>query len=65
MKSVAEETFGPLERDSVFVTQANAFLDCLEGLAPPVCTLDEGFDTLRANLAALTSVRTGSWQTLT
>lgn len=60
-----EETFGPLERDSVFVTQANAFLDCLEGSASPVCTLDEGFDTLRANLAALASVRTGSWQTLT
>jgi len=60
-----EETFGPLERDTVFVAQANAFLDCLEGRAPPVCTLDEGFDTLRANLAALASVRTGSWQTLT
>jgi len=59
-----EETFGPLERDSLFVAQASAFLDSIEGLAPAVCTLDEGLDTLRANLAALASVRTGSWQTL-
>ncbi|MFH1267668.1 MAG: Gfo/Idh/MocA family oxidoreductase, partial [Planctomycetota bacterium] len=51
-----EEDFGPIERDSLFVDQANAFLDCVEGLAPPVCTLEEGLQTLRANLAALASV---------
>lgn len=57
-----EETFGPLERDTMFVAQAGAFLDCIEGKAPPVCTLDEGIATLRANLAALASVRERRWQ---
>jgi len=57
-----EETFGPLERDAMFVAQAGAFLDCIEGDAPPRCTLDEGIATLRANLAALTSVRERRWQ---
>ncbi len=57
-----DETFGPIERDSLFIDQANAFLDCIEGRAPPVCTLDEAIQTLRANLAALRSVETRSWQ---
>ena len=57
-----EETFGPLQRDAMFVAQADAFLDCVEGQAPPVCTLDEGIATLRANLAALASVRERRWQ---
>ncbi|OHB82504.1 MAG: hypothetical protein A2V98_17865, partial [Planctomycetes bacterium RBG_16_64_12] len=59
-----EEDFGPIERDSLFVAQANAFLDCIEGLARPVCTLDEGIDTLRANLAALASLTAHNWQTV-
>jgi len=57
-----EETFGPLQRDTMFVAQAGAFLDCIEDDAPPRCTLDEGIATLRANLAALTSVRERRWQ---
>jgi len=59
-----EESFGPIERDSLFVAQANAFLDCVEGTRAPVCTLDEGIETLRANLAALASVRERRWQTV-
>ena len=59
-----DEDFGPIERDSLFVAQANAFLDCVEGVAPPVCTLDEGLDTLRANLAALASAQERRWQTV-
>jgi predicted dehydrogenase len=57
-----EETFGPLERDAWFVAQARAFLDCVDGLAPPMCTLDEGIETLRVNLAVLRSARERRWQ---
>ncbi|MEZ6054277.1 MAG: Gfo/Idh/MocA family oxidoreductase [Planctomycetaceae bacterium] len=50
-----------LERDDMFVTQANRFMDFLDGKAEPGCTLAEGIQTLRVNLAALQSVREGSW----
>ncbi|MFW6060562.1 MAG: Gfo/Idh/MocA family protein [Phycisphaeraceae bacterium] len=46
-----------LERDTGFIAQANAFLNCLEGrCARPLCTIEEGEQTLRVNLAALRSV---------
>ena len=51
----------PLERDDLFVRQANSFLDLLDGKADPVCTLDDGRQTLRVNLAALKSVRERRW----
>jgi predicted dehydrogenase len=54
----------PAERDTLFITQANASLDAVEGIAPPPCSLAEGVQTLRVNLAALASVEFGSWQTL-
>jgi predicted dehydrogenase len=50
-----------LERDDLFVRQANAFLDTLEGTAPPVCSLEEGLQTLRVNLAALQSWQQRKW----
>ena len=50
-----------LERDDMFVTQANRFMDFMDGKAEPGCTLAEGIQTLRVNLAALQSVREGSW----
>ncbi|MHC4403329.1 MAG: Gfo/Idh/MocA family protein [Planctomycetota bacterium] len=56
------ESFGPLERDALFVAQADAFLDVLEEGAQPVCTLEEAVQTLRANLAALASVEKRCWQ---
>ncbi|MEO6875964.1 MAG: Gfo/Idh/MocA family oxidoreductase [Opitutaceae bacterium] len=43
------------ERDQLFVAQANAFLDGCEGRPTPMCTLEEGRQTLRFNLAALQS----------
>ena len=49
------------ERDTLFVRQANAFLDAVEGKAAPVCTLAEGAATMRVNLAILESVRSGAW----
>lgn len=57
-----DETFPPLERDTLFIAQANAFLDAVEGKAAPLCSLDEGLQTLRVNLAALASVESRNWQ---
>jgi len=59
-----DEPHEPLPRDAAFLTQANRFLDSVEGRTPPLCTLEEGVQTLRVNLAALASVETGHWQTI-
>lgn len=48
------------ERDQLFVAQANAFLDGCEGRPNALCTLEEGIQTLRFNLAALRSWRENS-----
>lgn len=58
-----EETAGELARDDMFIAQANAFLDAVDGRAAGVCSLREGVDTLRACLAALKSADEGGWQT--
>ncbi len=55
-----EEEF-QFERDDMFLTQATAYLDQLEGSAGPACSLDEARQTLCANLAALKSLETGNW----
>lgn len=57
-----DESTGPLERDTIFIAQANGFLDAVEGKAPVTCTLDEGLQTLRVNLAALASWDEGRWE---
>jgi predicted dehydrogenase len=59
-----DEPYEPLPRDGLFVAQANAFLDTVEGRAPPLCTLEEGLQTLRVNLAALASLERQTWQTI-
>jgi predicted dehydrogenase len=46
-------------RDDLFIAQANAFLDGIEGKFNSLCTLDEAVQTLKFNLAALESARTG------
>lgn len=46
------------ERDSLYIAQVNAFLDGCEGKSNPLCTLEEGIQTLRFNLAALRAWRT-------
>lgn len=43
------------ERDFLYASQAHAFLDGCEGKANALCTLEEGIQTLRFNLAALQS----------
>jgi predicted dehydrogenase len=50
---------GPLERDDLFLAQANAFLDGLHGMPTDLCTFDEAVQTLKSNLAALESARSG------
>ncbi|WP_395719104.1 Gfo/Idh/MocA family protein [Prosthecobacter sp.] len=52
-------TAPPLERDDLFIAQANAFLDGMEGKPTPLCTFDEAVQTLRFNRAALQSAATG------
>lgn len=60
-----DETIAPLERDTVFIAQANMFLDAIEGRRPVLCPVSEGLQTLRVNLAALSSVRERRWETIT
>ncbi len=57
-----DELMAPLERDSLFVTQAHAFLDAIEFKGDVPCTLMDGLQTLRVNLAALASLNQGTWQ---
>jgi predicted dehydrogenase len=45
----------PVERDTPFIIQATAFLDQLDGGPSRLCSLEEGRQTLRFNLAALAS----------
>jgi len=54
-----DEPAAPLERDDWFIRQEQAFLDAMEGKAAPLCTLAEGLQTLKVNLAALASADTG------
>lgn len=50
----------PVERDTPFVNQANAFLDQLEGQPSRLCSLEAAAHTLRFNLAALASAKSGA-----
>ena len=56
------QEFGPRERDVGYIAQANAFLDAIEQGAPPACSLAEGLQTLRVNLAALRSIDSRAWE---
>jgi predicted dehydrogenase len=48
-----------VERDDWFIRQANAFLDGVEGKRSVLSTFGEAAQTLKFNLAALESARTG------
>lgn len=54
-----DHTSPPLERDDLFIAQAHAFLDGMEGRAGVLSTIEEAAQTLRVNAAALRSVRSG------
>jgi predicted dehydrogenase len=58
------ETSRPLERDMLFIRQAEAFLDAIDGRRTPLCTLDEGTQSLQVNLAILASAEKRDWQTV-
>ena len=49
------ESLAGFERDTIFVRQANAFLDALAGKQPPPCTVAEAVRTLKVNLAVISS----------
>lgn len=49
------------ERDAMFLAQAHAFIDAFEGKGKPLCTLAEGVQTLRVNLALLEASRAPAW----
>ena len=51
--------FPAVDRDDWFVRQANSFLDGVEGKPSNLSTFDEAVQTLKFNLAALESARTG------
>ncbi len=57
-----DEPAGPLERDWLFMRQANAFLDAVEGKAAMLCSLAEARQTLAVNLAILRSAERGGWE---
>ena len=59
-----DTTFPEGDRDANFVRQANAFLDAIEGAGPVPCTLEEGLQTLKVNLAALRAADEHTWQTI-
>ncbi len=59
-----DETVEPAKRDDHFITQANTFLDMLEGKTSGWNTIEDALQTLRCNLAILKSVEEGCWQTI-
>lgn len=56
-----DEPCEPLERDDLFIAQANRFLDAAFGKAAPSCTLDEATQTLRTNQAILRACDSREW----
>lgn len=52
------------DRDTLFMRQAQAFVAAVREGTPPLCSLDEGVQTLRVNRAILDSVMHPSWRML-
>ena len=59
-----EEVFPKLERDDLFVAQANHFLDMIESNASPHCSLDEGLATLKVVMAIQRALTTRQWESV-
>ncbi len=47
------ENLENLDRDAWFIFQEQAFIDAIEGKAPPLCSLEEGAHTLKVTLKIL------------
>ena len=54
----------PTERDELYIEQARHFLAATRGEKPVACTLEEGWQTLRAVFAARRSVESGQAETV-
>src|SRR5262249_21731226 len=52
------------ERDTLFTLQAESFLPAIEGLQKPLCSLEDGLQTLRVNLNILKSIEERCWKPL-
>jgi predicted dehydrogenase len=50
----------PADRDGPFLSQANRFLDLLEGKPAAMCSLEAALQTLRFNLSAIASAESGA-----
>lgn len=59
-----DESIPALERDTLFVAQAERFLDTVAGTTPPACSLVEAWQTLQVNRAILDSASQQCWITL-
>lgn len=59
-----DEATPTLERDALFVRQAGAFLDAVEGTSAVACPLADARQTLAVNLAILRSAERGGWETI-
>jgi predicted dehydrogenase len=57
-----DEPCKPLERDDLFIAQANRFLDVVLSQATPSCSLDEAIHTLRTNQAVLRACEGTAWE---
>jgi predicted dehydrogenase len=57
-----DEPFTWLERDTLFTRQAESFLDAIVGQRPPLCSFEDGLQSLQVNLAILASIENGGWQ---
>lgn len=59
-----DEPAEKLERDTLFTRQAESFLTAIDGSSRPLCSLEEGLQTLRVNLNILQSIEERRWKTL-
>jgi len=59
-----DEVAATLERDTLFIAQAQKFLDFIEHKAAARCTWNEARQTLLVNRAILESCRTRTWQAI-
>ena len=59
-----DESYALNDRDDWYVHNAHAFLNAVEGKSPPLCSLDEGVQTLRATLAGRRSIENQSMESV-
>jgi len=57
-----DEPAASLERDTLFIRQAESFLGAIAGANPVLCPLEEAAQTLRVNLAILASSEKRGWE---